>query len=150
MEVMKGTAEKVRNTTSVSGGGNNGHISTTHISLFKLDGLQVSIRSNEPPVIDDGDAVVVAGDLDKGLLKAYAYKNLTTGVYGNEGLNIMLLFGIIFPIVGIYFFNEVSDSRVAPPYLFQGISLVFVFVGVYFLYRSKKVFSALKIIKSES
>jgi hypothetical protein len=59
MEVKKGTAASVRYTVHVSG--NKDGVSTRHHAIFKVGETTVLFDSGAPPVISEGDKLVVAG-----------------------------------------------------------------------------------------
>ena len=61
METLRGTASHCQNTSRVSGGGNSGGVTTTYVSLFRIDQRQVQFPSGSLLSISDGDKVVVAG-----------------------------------------------------------------------------------------
>jgi hypothetical protein len=146
MIIKKGIATKVRSTVEISGGGNDGHVTTTHISLFQIEGQQIKIKSNEPPIIDENDTVAVAGRLKSGIFSAYAYKNLTTGVSGNEGMLTIFLFGLIMPAAGIFAFYSFSDPffGIFP----KVIGAVFIFFGLYMFNRGMRIREASGVLES--
>ncbi|WP_017223511.1 hypothetical protein [Moritella dasanensis] len=142
MEVIKGTAKKVRNTVKISGKGSS--VSTTHISLFQIEGQPVKVKSNEPLMIENHDLICVAGNKNKGLFNAYAYKNLTTGVSGNENITLIFIFGLILLFVGVSVFAKFSVPFFG--FMPKILSLVFVFSGLYSFYMGNQVLKASKLL----
>jgi hypothetical protein len=85
MDIRRGTVTKFHSSISVSGGENNSGVTTRHHTSFTLDGLTVMFVSAAPPVINDGDQLIVAGRQQGRVIKAYAYRNLSMHVTGSEG-----------------------------------------------------------------
>lgn len=83
MEVLRGTAAGVRYTVHVSGGWDD--VSTRHHAIFKLGQMIVVFDSGSPPVISEGDRLVVAGRVRGKVLLADAYLNQTALVRGDSG-----------------------------------------------------------------
>ncbi|BCD95947.1 hypothetical protein [Marinagarivorans cellulosilyticus] len=145
MEVIKGTASRVRHSSEVTRNSNDNSTSTTYVSLFFLGPQQVKIRSNEPSAINENDIIAVAGKIRGKFFNAYAYKNITCATEGNEGLWMNILFGIIAPVVGLSGYSAFSDPSLgAGPKL---ISLAFVTVGLYMLFKATRVLKAIKLLK---
>lgn len=147
MQVINGKASKVRNTVQINGGGGNSNqVTTTHISLFQLDGRQVKLKSNEPPLIDEDDSVSVSGNISNGVFNAYAYKNSDTGASGDSGVLVMFIIGIAFPIAGIYALFAFSNPFFG---LFpKVIGMMFVLIGMYTFYRGLSIQKAINLLKS--
>ena len=146
MEIIKGTAKRVRNASEVSGGGRNSHVTTSHISMFLLDKQQVQIKSTEPFMIDEDDLVYVAGKIKSGLFKGYAYKNTTTGVSGDSGILVMFLFSLVFPGIGISILISFSDPFFG---LFPKVlGSIFIGVGLYMFYQATLVLKATNLLRS--
>lgn len=102
MEVVKGTAASVRYTVHVSG--DRDGVSTRHHAIFKVGATTVMFDSGSPPVISEGDKLVVAGRMKGRILLADAYLNSSASVRGDSGLWVnfagMLLF-FIFGAAGL-------------------------------------------------
>ena len=92
-DLLKGTAAGVRYTVHVSG--DKDGVSTRHHTLFKIGAMTVVYASDSPPVIGEGDRLVIAGRMKGKVLMAEAYLNQTAGVTGNSGLRTNLV-GAIF------------------------------------------------------
>lgn len=69
-EVLRGTAVGVRHTVHVRG--DREGITTSHHTLFKLGEMTVIFTSGSPPIISEGDQLVVAGRLRGRVLLADA------------------------------------------------------------------------------
>lgn len=82
-EVVKGTTSAVRST--VDARSNRDGVSTRHHTLFKVGDTTVMFTSGYPPVIGDGDQLVVAGRRRGRMLVAEAYINRTLMVRGDSG-----------------------------------------------------------------
>jgi len=83
-EVVKGTASAVRYTIDVSGGRDS--VSTKHHTFFKVSETTVMFTSGSPPIIGNGDQLLVAGRWRGKVLVAEAYVNRTAMIRGNSGL----------------------------------------------------------------
>lgn len=83
MEVLRGMAAGVRYTVHVSGGRDD--VSTRHHAIFKLGQVTVVFDAGSPPVISEGDRLVVAGRIRGKVLLADAYLNQTASVRGDSG-----------------------------------------------------------------
>jgi hypothetical protein len=98
MEIKQGSVSKLRASIEVSG--NDQSTSTSHVANFLLGTQAVVLRSSDPAAINEGDSVRVAGTISKGLFRALAYHNETTGVRGNASAIPLLVIGVIFTLVG--------------------------------------------------
>jgi hypothetical protein len=157
MEVLKGTATGVRYTIDVSGGENNSGVSTWHHTIFKIDGMTVMFTSGAPAVIGEGDQLVVAGRLKGRLLKAEAYVNQTAGVKGDAGMwasfagmvfclllgAIALGGGLLWPLIP--WLPSLDQLGMALAITFGGI---FCGMGLYCLYRWRRIRDAVKLVIS--
>lgn len=91
MQTLQGTVRHLRHTTHTSGGVGGGeygsYVSTSHIAILELEGAAGAVKyvSSEPPVISEGDNVIVTGKVaGNGLFEAEAYKNITANVTGSN------------------------------------------------------------------
>ncbi|MBT63333.1 MAG: hypothetical protein CML13_09005 [Puniceicoccaceae bacterium] len=73
--IISGMAEDLERSTEVQG--TSQRTSTTHLSMFVVDGQRVLLRTATPSVISNGDQVELAGTLSNGQFHALACKNLT-------------------------------------------------------------------------
>jgi hypothetical protein len=99
MEIKQGPVSKLRASIEVSG--TDKSTSTTHVVYFQLGPQAVVLRAKDPPAINDGDQVKVAGSLSKGLSEALAYRNESTGVSGDSNTLAAIIVGGIFSVIGI-------------------------------------------------
>lgn len=147
METIKGIASNVRNTVSISGGGNDSQITTTHIAVFQIEGRQVKAKSGEPLLINEGDSVIAVGSISSGVFNALAYKNLTTLTEGNEGWVMMLVFGVVFPCVAVFAFATFSSPFFGiMPRIVSGAFFAF---GMFALFRGGRVMKAISILRQQ-
>jgi hypothetical protein len=99
MEVLKGTAAGVRYTVHVTG--DKDGVSTRHHAIFKVGETTVMFDSGAPPVISEGDKLVVAGHMrGKNVMLASAYKNTSVGIRGDSGLWLNFASMLLFFIFG--------------------------------------------------
>ncbi len=144
MDRLKGQAASVRNTVSISGG-NESEVSTTHIAMFQIGDKQVTLKSKEPVLINEGNEVVLAGTDKSGVFNALAYKNCATGAEGNAGWFGRMLFGLFFPIVSVIVWRTFpGDSFSLIPKLFAAM---FLCSGLYMLSSGANVFRAVGVVK---
>lgn len=102
MNILKGKVSALRATASVSASSGNSMVHTSHILMFKVDGKPVSYEAPSPAMIEDGDEVVLGGELSSGAFRALAYRNLSSGAFGNAGLFAASLGTIICLIGGAF------------------------------------------------
>ncbi len=148
METIRGAAEKIRNTVSVSGGGKDTNVTTSHISLFQINGKQIKVTSGEPVMIEEGDEVLLAGGEKNGVFNAVAYRNITTGARGSTPYLSHLIIGIVFPVFSIFFFTAFSgsfnfDSAPKPmQFIPIIIPIIFFITGIYILVTGFRIMKA--------
>jgi hypothetical protein len=82
-EVVKGAASAVRSTIDVRG--DRDGVSTRHHTIFKVGETTVMFTSGSPPIISDGDQIVVAGRRRGRMLVCEAYVNRTAMIRGDSG-----------------------------------------------------------------
>ncbi|MFZ6690275.1 hypothetical protein [Undibacterium sp. SXout20W] len=144
MDRLKGHAASVRNTVSISGG-NESEVSTTHIAIFQIGDKQVTLKSKEPVLINEGNEVVLAGKNKSGMFNALAYKNCVTGAEGNAGWFGRMLFGLFFPIVSVIVWRTFPGASFSIfPKL---IASIFFCSGLYMLASGANVFRAVGAVK---
>lgn len=95
MEVRRGVVNGVRRTVTGGGGG------VAQVLTFNIDRQPVELTMLDPPQIEDGDDVAVAGDVVRGTLVARAFKNWSNGTYGKWATSMMsgcmtAVFGLMF------------------------------------------------------
>lgn len=145
MEKITGTVANLRNTVNVSGG-ENSSVTTIHIAIFQIAGRQIKAKSNEPPMINENDQVIVVGITKKGIFNALAHKNLTTSVEGNEGWILRLRLGAFLPCIGVAALSAFAGNSYSAysepiflrifPKIIGGVFVVF---GIYNLYYGLQV-----------
>jgi hypothetical protein len=156
IEMLKGTAAGVRYTVHVSG--DRDGVSTRHHAIFKVGETTVMFASGAPPVISEGDRIVVAGRMRGGgrVLLCDAYKNTSVGVRGDSGLWLNFA-GMLFA----FFFGAVSLGwwLLEPfipwlPRLDETLSwfvaacgAFFTFWGFYCLYKWRRIRSAVRLVR---
>lgn len=131
METREGIVSNSRFSTEVTGSDRSS--STSQIAIFDLDGKPVELKLPDSMVINNGDKVVAAGHLKRGLLKAYAYRNETKSVTGKNIVYPAYFGGIIFSLVG---WATITT-----------LGIFFIMFGVSFLYygyRNGKAYSMVK------
>jgi hypothetical protein len=153
MEVLKGTAAGVRYTVHVSG--DKDGVSTRHHAIFKLGATTVMFDAGAPPVISEGDRLIVAGRMKGRVLLCDAYLNQTAGIRGDSGMWLsfaaMLFFlllgaaGLSWPLLGRLFpdisaFDETLGWYLAP---FGAFFAVF---GFYNLYKWRRIRGAIRLL----
>jgi hypothetical protein len=145
MTTLQGIAIKVRNTLDVSSsGGENSQTSTTHISVFQLNAQPVQVLADSPVMIDEGDTVLVAGQVKNGGFKAFAYQNVTTGVHDSAGWILNVFIGSLFAIGGLLACVSIFGSDWGPVIL----GLPFLLIGSYAAHGGFSVLSAIKELKA--
>ncbi|MBE7211969.1 MAG: hypothetical protein INR65_13195 [Gluconacetobacter diazotrophicus] len=147
MEIAQGTASHCQNTSRVSGGGNNGTVSTTYISLFRLEQRQVQFSSSSPLSVSDGDRVVVAGRLWREVLNADAVRNVTTGVTKHSGIVSRVFFALF-----VLLFGAVASWIVSLGLGPNGrwLFLAFAAGSAYLLVRAAQTSSARRQVNAEA
>lgn len=153
-EIVKGTASAVRSTIDVRGGRDG--VSTRHHTLFKVGDTTVVFTSGSPPVIGDGDHLVVAGRRRGRMLVAEAYINRTLMVRGDSGRWQCLVGAAIgLPIgaagIGLALLGQVVPSlpRWDLPLLLMILAagLTMFITGLLLLYRWVLIRQAIKLLK---
>ena len=146
-EVVKGTATAVRYTIDVRGGSDS--VSTSHHAIFKIGETTVLFTSGSPPIIGDGDQVVVAGRKRGKMLVAEAYLNRTAMCRGNSGLWQNLI-GAAF-LLGVGAFGlalTLPPYNLEPRFMLLGGGLLFTVMGLLLLYRWAMIRRAVKLVKA--
>jgi hypothetical protein len=99
MESRRGTVDKVRFSTEVTGDSNG--TSTSHIASFVLARRPVQLRASRPVILERGDTVVVAGKTKGGLFQADACFNETRGIFDHSPWVLHVVVGGIFLCIGV-------------------------------------------------
>lgn len=135
METLKGIAGKVRFSTEVEGMEDS--TATRQIAVFEIDGKPVEIKLRESIMIDEGDSIRVAGKIQKGIFKAYAYKNLTNGASGKGQVLMYMFMGLVFLMMGIFTIPFMIGFLLLP-------------VGLYMIYHSVRLSKAYGLVSKEN
>jgi hypothetical protein len=133
MKTLRGAVNKVRFSTEVSGGENG--ISTSHIAVFEINQIPVELKLPDSIILEEGDEILVAGNVKKGLFRALAYKNLNNNVSGKGQIILYMFLGIIFTLVGLG----------TIPF---GIGLIFTPAGMYMVWYSRQLSEAYNLVTS--
>ncbi len=154
MEVVKGTAAGVRYTVHVSG--DKDGVSTRHHAMFKLGATTIIFDAGTPPVISEGDRVVVAGRMKGRMLLADAILNQTVGVRVDSGMWVsfagMLFFlllgaaGLSWPLLG-RLFPDVSAFDETLGWYLAAFGTFLAAIGIYNLYKWRRIRGAVKLLK---
>jgi hypothetical protein len=154
IDVVKGTAAGVRYTVHVSG--DRDGVSTRHHAIFKLGETTVMFDAGAPPVIGEGDRLVVAGRMRGRVLLCDAYLNQTAGIRGDTGMWLsfaaMLFFllfgasGLSWPLLGRFFPDIPAFDKTLGWYL-AAFGAFFAAMGLYNLYKWRRIRGAVKLLK---
>lgn len=152
-ELIKGTASAVRHTIHVSG--DRDGVSTKHHTIFKIGDTTVMFTSGSPPIIGDGDRLVVAGRLRGRVLICDAYLNRTALIRGDSGLWHNFAAAAFCIAVGAVVVGESWFGWFFPPLrpgdlpnlVFLGVGLCFFVIGLFLLYRWARIRRAVKLVK---
>lgn len=147
METAQGIASHCQNTSRVSGGGNNGQVSTTYIALFRLGQRQVQFPSGSPLSISDGDQVVVAGIPWRGALSADAVCNVTTGLVRHSGIASRIFTALLVLIIGaVVTLGAMRIFGTNGGWVF----LAFMAGAVFLFWRALQTINALQYVKTNA
>ena len=153
-EVVKGSASAVRSTIDVRG--DRDGVSTRHHTIFKVGDTTVMFTSGSPPVISDGDQLLVAGRRRGRVLVAEAYVNRTLMIRGNSGLWQSLIGAAIGLPIGAAGIGLALLGHIVPflprwdlPVLLMVLAagLTFFVTGLLLLYRWVLIRRAVKLLK---
>ena len=153
-EVIKGTATGVRESIHVSG--DKSGVSTRHHTFFKIGTTTVIFTSGGPPIIGEGDQLVVAGRWKgRQTLIADAYVNQTAGVMGNAGLwgsLVGMLFALtvgaaftLYALLG--FAPEASGVELYWRLLLGGFGVINCCAGFYSMYRWLRIRDSVRVLR---
>lgn len=130
-------------------------MSTRHHAIFKLGATTVMFDAGAPPVIGEGDRLVVAGRMKGRVLLADAYLNQTAGIRGDSGLWVSfaaMLFclllgaaGLSWPLLGRLFPGyAVFDAMIA--WYLAAFGALFAALGLYHLYKWRRIRGAVRLL----
>ena len=148
MKTIRGTVSKLRFTTEVRGGGTNNsqHVSSSHIAVFHLDAQPVRLESASAQILNEGDTLAVAGELENGTFQALAYRNDSAGVLSSPDNLIQYVLGTIFTLIGLIAFFICLARREYPP---AAICSVFFAAGIYSINWGVRLGSAVSLLREE-
>lgn len=156
MEVIKGTAATVRHAVHVSG--DRDGVSTKHHAAFRVGETTVVFASGAPPIIEEGDRVIMAGRMRGRVLLAEAYRNDTAGVRGDTGLRPSfagMFFGLLVGAAGLggWLLNrlglglpDLNETFLKYMVVDGALSVAF---GLYCLYAWLRVRGAVRLVGGE-
>jgi hypothetical protein len=153
-EVVKGTASAVRHTVDVHG--DRDGVSTRHHMIFKVGETTVMFTSGSPPIISDGDQLVVAGRRRGRMLVCEAYVNRTAMIRGDSGLWYSLISAAFMIPLGAAaiavsllgpFIPSLPRQDLAPQLMILGAGLCLFVPGLFLLYRWVLIRRAVKMVK---
>lgn len=154
MEVLKGMATGVRYTVHVSG--NKDGVSTRHHAIFKLGATTVMFSSAAPPVIGEGDQLVVAGRMRGRVLLAEAFRNDTASIRGDSGLwtnfvGMLCAIPLGAAVLGWWLFEPIVPwlPRLDEPvsWMVAAVGVFFTFMGCYCLYKWLRIRGAVRLVR---
>lgn len=131
MKQLKGTVNKIRFSTDISGGSKS--TSTSYVAVFEIDGQPIELKMPSSIMIDNGHLVEVVGTEKRGVFTALAYRNFDNGVLGKGPAMTYIAIGSIFTLVGLC----------TIPVFF---GLIFVPVGIYTFLQGRKISKAYQIV----
>ena len=144
IKTKRGLASEIRSTIDVSGGGQSGiFVSTKHIALFKIDNLPIKVISKQPPIIQEGDEVIVSGSVKNGQFVAEAYYNISTSSKGSRGYISKFIGAAILIVLGAFFWFYIPNDL---GIITKIIAAFFASIGFYYLYRGLNILQAIKNI----
>jgi hypothetical protein len=121
--------------------------------MFKLGVTTIIFDASAPPVINEGDRLVVAGRMKGRVLLADAYLNQTACIRGDSGMWVsfagMLFFfllgaaGLSWPLLGLLFPDIPAFDQTLGWYLTVFGAFLAAF-GLYHLYKWRRIRSAVK------
>ncbi len=100
-----------------------------------MESKPVEIKLPDSIIIGEGDDVLIAGKIKRGLLKGFAYKNISKDVSGKGPVVLLMFLGVIFTIVGLF----------TIPFL---IGVAFTPAGLYMIYLSRLYSKAYAMVNS--
>jgi hypothetical protein len=81
--------------------GNDRKVVSQHSSVFRINDFPAKLKSGNHNSLSNGDNIKAVGEIKKGTLVIYAYKNETTGAYDEAQVTIPIVLGICLLVLGI-------------------------------------------------
>ena len=103
METVQGKAHNIRQHARLITQENN--LESAYNTIMTVDGRPVSLNTDDPVFINEGDTVIVAGTNRGGALRAYAYRNMTNGASGGSSRLKYLIAASVATIVALVMFG---------------------------------------------
>jgi len=144
METKKGKVTNIRSSVEVSGGNYGIFVNTAQVTLFSVDDYPVMMINKKPPVIQEGNEIIVSGESTNGQLKAYAYHNLTTSSKGDKGYKRKFIGSTLFTLMGLYIWFFVPNDF-GP--ILKIISALFFSFAIYYFLMGRKILQAVKNVE---
>jgi len=149
MDMLRGTASKVRHTVEISsaGGGRHDSVSTTHLCLLQLQDRMVRLQGRQPLIVHDGDQLEVAGPVRQGVLRALAHANLSTGTQGDEGVWQHAIASPVCLGAAMVVWQAMDGFRVNDVPLQWLPAAVFAGIGLYLAQRGLRIWQAVQQVR---
>ncbi|MGO9145829.1 MAG: hypothetical protein ACLQDF_05620 [Desulfomonilia bacterium] len=118
-----------------------GIVSEAGQNLFKVGDCFVKVPSGEPPVVSNGDQVVVVGFLRHGLIIPYACNNITKQLMWHQSYTLHLLAGIFVLACGI-FVRSGSSVRLI------GLGCLINLIGIFMIVKGVVILRAIRVVST--
>lgn len=129
MELVQGTVKILQSTVSLSGGGKDSSVTTTHIYILEINGQTIKFEFYDPAIISDGDNIIVVGKQKNGVIEAVIYYNETRNIRYYNYSKTILIVSLILLLIGFGFGIILGRED---GIIFGGIFLA---VGLIFVYK---------------
>ncbi len=149
MEKLKGIVTKV-DSTVIDYPGKNKYAGKkrVHVSYFQINGRKIKFESVKQQKFHEGNQMIVAGVTQSGILNALAYRDLTTGNAGSQGLFVWFFCGALFLATGIAILSIIDSGstigQIIGVGLFGGVFIAFSALLLFVGNRTLKAVNALK------
>ena len=116
-----------------------GVVSAAQRKLFKVGDCFVKVTPGEPPVVNDGDHVAVAGYLQQGFITPYACHNITKQIIWHQSYILYLLAGMLVLLCGFFVLTGSSIWFLALGCIVSLIGILLIAKGIVILRAIKYV-----------
>jgi hypothetical protein len=116
-----------------------GIVSDVRQNLFKVGDCFVKVAFGEPPVVSNGDQVVIVGFLRRGLITPYACNNITKQLMWHLSYTLHLLAGILVLLCGIFVILGSTTWLIVLGCLVNLIGILMIIKGVVILRAIRSV-----------
>lgn len=150
METLKGNALNVRLATETHR--DEESTTTSYTATLDIENIPAQLKLSGSIFIENGDQVVLAGKVKKGVFQALAYNNLTKRVSGKAApALVVVIIGIVFAAFGLVtigFGNEAlgADASDIGILAVFGIGAILVVIGLLMVRQSMQLSKAYKIV----